>query len=167
MGKIKFSMLFQHLTDSEKSYLLDSHGCLYGIHVDAHSGSRMSSNPIARCKAERLRHLPNWFREVEDTITEIIQTQTDRDSNYVHHGWSTATTTTLVPWIASRIARGQVPTLPGAWTTIHITVKRLAIQITLEDITPVPEFEAEMQAALGESTDFHRFEKVNEAFNRW
>ncbi|KAG8743392.1 hypothetical protein FRC10_012118 [Ceratobasidium sp. 414] len=155
------------LADSEKSYLLDGHGCLYGIHVDAHSGPRRPKNPVARCKAEGLRYKPNWIQEAENTVTEVIDTKADRHANYVHHGWSVVAATTLTPWTASRIARGQEPALPGNWTTERTTVGRITVKIPLEDIAPEPQFETEVEVALRGSTDFQKFEKLNEVFDRW
>ncbi|KAG8777534.1 Zymogen granule protein 16 B [Ceratobasidium sp. 428] len=158
------------MDESEKSQIfgkLNNHGCLCGIRVNDAFVPRRTSKRVAKCNDTGLQYSTTWISDVYDSMEEVIHTRTDRDSNYVHHGWSLDAATTLPPWSVSRVERGCQVIRRGSWTTKRATARRLAVKIPLDDIIPAEEFEAEIAASLDQTTDFERFQKLNEALDRW
>lgn len=51
--------------------------------------------------------------------------------------------------------------------TKRVTFQRLSVHLTLQAISPTPEFEASMENALTKSTKFKKFKALNEAFQFW
>ncbi|KAG8688911.1 hypothetical protein FRC09_012676, partial [Ceratobasidium sp. 395] len=139
---------------------------LCGIRVNDSFVPRRTSKCVAKCKGTELQYTPAWISDVYDSIEEVIHTRTDRDSNYVHHGWSLDAATTLPPWNVSRVERGCQVIGCGSWTTKRATARRLAVTIPLNDVVPADEFEAEIAASLDQTTDFERFQKLNETLDR-
>ncbi|KDN40040.1 hypothetical protein RSAG8_08361, partial [Rhizoctonia solani AG-8 WAC10335] len=99
--------------------------------------------------------------------SEAIVTNTKRETNYVHRGWSIGAVRTVSPWASSRIAANNQPNAEGTWYTRMTRAKRFKVQVLLEDISPVPEFEAAMEEALRQPTTFEKFQGVYRALTRW
>ncbi|KAG8729287.1 hypothetical protein FRC10_004104, partial [Ceratobasidium sp. 414] len=140
---------------------------LSAIRIDGNDGPRRSMNVVAKCKTPDQHHSLAWIEECDDIISEVIPTQSTRATNYVHQGWSIVATTTLAPWISSRIARKDQPNEKGNWVTKRTIVQRLVLDIPPGDLVPVPEFETDVRAALGKPTVFEKVESLNKVFGLW
>ncbi|KAG8777533.1 hypothetical protein FRC12_000320 [Ceratobasidium sp. 428] len=140
---------------------------MYGICVDGNDGPRRSTKVIARHKIPGQHHAAAWIEEKSEIISENIETETIRDSNYVHQGWSAAAAVTVTPWAASRIDRHPQANKSGQWTTKRTIVQRLNLNIPPEDMSPTPAFEADVQAALGKRTALEKFKALNKVFQLW
>ncbi|KAL5631987.1 hypothetical protein ACGC1H_000121 [Rhizoctonia solani] len=105
--------------------------------------------------------------ETNDILTGVITTHNKRESNYVHHGWSTGAITTISPWTSSRIYTANRQSPGGNWITRRILAQRLRVRVFLEDLAPVPEFEAAIKEALSRSTRFEKFQEVYRSLERW
>jgi hypothetical protein len=140
---------------------------LFGFRVDSNDGPNISTGPVARHRVDGQFCSSKWIREKSDIISEIITTRNSRDTNYVHQGWSLPATTTATPWMSSRIAgNNQIPS--NGWVlTKRTTVQRLTLDIPLEDLVPVPEFEIDIQAALEKPTDLGKYQSLERVFQRW
>ncbi|KAF8593864.1 hypothetical protein BDV93DRAFT_529642, partial [Ceratobasidium sp. AG-I] len=148
--------------------LLDNNGHLFGIHVDGNDGPGWSTCQIAKRKGTAPYPLCT-YRETNGMVTEIIPTENDRSSNYVHQGWSKSATSTVTPWIASRIANSNrfERLNDELYITKRITLRRVSVNITLEALSPVPEFEISVADALTKSTKLLKFQALNEIFQFW
>ncbi|KAG8700323.1 hypothetical protein FRC08_004767 [Ceratobasidium sp. 394] len=159
--------MFRHLNDAERIDLLNKTGFLSGIRLDGNDGPRRSMHVVAKCKASGQHHSLAWMEECDDIISEVVSTQTTRETSYVHQGWSIVAATTLAPWTLSRIAWKDQPDKKGNWVTRRTIVQRLVLEIPPEDLAPDPEFEADIRAALGKSSAFERFRSLNQVFGLW
>lgn len=136
---------------------------LYGFSIDGLEPKR-SIRPVAK-------HMPRFkgplcLRETNDVTTEIITSTSERESNYVHHGWS-STTIYPTPWTSSRIANTNQPNRDGIWTTKRTIAHKLELTISIEELQPVQEFEDEVRAALSLSTTFEKFQAVYRLLQVW
>ncbi|KAG8724806.1 hypothetical protein FRC09_013992, partial [Ceratobasidium sp. 395] len=137
---------------------------MYGICVDGNDGPRRSTKVIAKHKISGQHHAAAWIEEKSEIISENLETETIRDSNYVHQGWSAAAAVTVTPWAASRIDRQPQANKSGQWTTKRTIVQRLTLNIPPEDISPTQAFETDVQAALGKRTALEKFKALNKVF---
>ncbi|KAG8761505.1 hypothetical protein FRC11_013767 [Ceratobasidium sp. 423] len=147
----------------DKGTLLRNIGYLCGIRVNDKDGPRSLTRRVAKFVGDE----PPFVQEVINFLTETITTNTERETNYIHHGWSIDAASTISPWISSRIAANNQPNADGTWLTRRTLVQRLAVQSSLEDLAPVPEFKAEIEAALRRPTIFQKFEAVYRALHKW
>ncbi|KAG8710288.1 hypothetical protein FRC09_000196, partial [Ceratobasidium sp. 395] len=134
---------------------------MYGICVDGNDGPRRSTKVIAGHKISGQHHAAAWIEDKSEIISENVETETVRDSNYVHQGWSAAAAVTVTPWAASRIDRHLQANKSGQWITKRTIVQRLALNIPPEDISPTPAFEVDVQAALGKRTALEKFKALD------
>ncbi|CAE6531864.1 unnamed protein product [Rhizoctonia solani] len=99
--------------------------------------------------------------------TEVIPTWNQRVANHVHQGWSARAIATISPWTSSRIHATNQHNPEGAWITRRTRVVRLRVQVSRQDLAPVPGFVAAIEEALGLSTKFERFRAVYSALSNW
>ncbi|CAE6426585.1 unnamed protein product [Rhizoctonia solani] len=147
----------------DKDTLLRNIGYLCGIRVDDTDGPRNLTRQVAKFVGDQ----PPFVQEMMNFLTETIKTSTERDTNYIHHGWSIDAVSTISPWTASRIASNNHPNADGTWLTRRTLVQRFAVQHSLGDLAPVPEFKAEIEAALEKPSIFQKFEAVYRALHKW
>ncbi|CAE6450391.1 unnamed protein product [Rhizoctonia solani] len=147
----------------DKDALLQNIGYLRGIRVDNNDGPQMLTHPVATF----IGGGPPFVQEISEFFNETIATKTERDTNYIHHGWSNVAASTTNPWISSRIAANNQPNIEGSWLTKRTLVQRFRVRLSPKDLAPVPEFKAEIEAALKKTTVFHRFEAVYQALHSW
>ncbi|KAG8753705.1 hypothetical protein FRC11_007176, partial [Ceratobasidium sp. 423] len=91
----------------------------------------------------------------------------ERETNYIHHGWSLGAVSTISPWISSRIAVNNQPNAEGTWLTRRALVLRFRVRVSLADLVPAEGFKAEIEAALEKRTVFTKFEAVYRALHKW
>jgi hypothetical protein len=107
------------------------------------------------------------IQEINSANTELITTHNQRAANYVHHGWSVGAVETISPWTSSRIDAKNRHNEKGEWITRRTLAQRLRVQVLLEDLSPVPEFEAAVKDALQRPSNYEKFRAVYDAMNRW
>ncbi|KDN36065.1 hypothetical protein RSAG8_11087, partial [Rhizoctonia solani AG-8 WAC10335] len=152
------------LKDSQdKHTLLRNIGYLRGIRVDSNDAPQTLMRQVATFVEDGTPIV----QEINDFVTETITTKTQRQTNYIHHGWSIAAASATSPWISSRIAANNQHNSEGTWVTRRALVQRLRVRVAPRDLVPAAEFTAEMEAALKQSTIFKRFEAVYQVFHDW
>ncbi|CAE6532005.1 unnamed protein product [Rhizoctonia solani] len=119
----------------DKDALLGNIGYLCGIRVDNNDGPQSTTRRVARYVGDELP----FVQEMNDFLTETVTTKTERETNYVHHGWSIDAASTISPWISSRIAARNRRNADGA----------------------------EIEAALEKPTVFTKFEAIYRALHKW
>lgn len=134
--------------------------------VDGDEGPKRSTPRIARHKYDS-RYPPTLIQETNNIMTEVISTRIDRDTNFVHLGWSLSATSTGSPWISSRIASNNQVLQTSDWVTKRTIVQRIAIDIDPQDLEPTPEFETDVRIALGKSNRFECFQALDQVFRLW
>ncbi|KAL5631982.1 hypothetical protein ACGC1H_000118 [Rhizoctonia solani] len=148
----------------EGSYtVLQSTGCLNGFRVDNIDGPECTTRPVAKFVGIK----PPFVQEVHDILTETVAARTEREANYVHHGWSIGAIATLSPWTMSRIAANNQPDPKGAWITRRTLVPRLSLRLSVNELAPVPEFEDAIKEALKKPTIFGQFRAVYSVLHEW
>ncbi|CAE6399555.1 hypothetical protein ACGC1H_005969 [Rhizoctonia solani] len=148
---------------NENSHILKNAGWLCGFRMDNMDGPQLLANQVA----SYIDGAAPFIEEKNDIFTEIITTHHKRESNYVHQGWSAGAVATLSPWTQSRIDATNRHNAEGTWITRRTLALRLRVQVLLEDLSPVPEFEAAIEEALTRSSRFERFQAVYRALSRW
>lgn len=136
---------------------------LFGIRIDDSSGPRRSAFQVAQRKSTG----PIHTRETNEIDTEVIKTQSERETNYVHKGWSLPAILAKSPWALSRIANANHVSQDVPSITKRVTTRRLRVEVPLEDLKPSPEFEADITAALKKSNNFEKFYALHQAFEHW
>ncbi|QRV85208.1 Jacalin-like lectin domain protein [Ceratobasidium sp. AG-Ba] len=136
-------------------------------HIDDGSGPRKSSAQVANFKTEEWSSWPAWIHELEEHTVDEISTDSERDANYVHAGWPTRAEVTVEPWLESRIARCPQPMGTGPWVTKRVSIRRLMVDIPLEELTPSSSFVAEVEEALCKFAESERFLGLREVFDKW
>lgn len=141
---------------------------LFGIHVDGNDGPRWSTCQVAKIKGPSPYPLLS-NRETSAIVTEMISTETNRRTNYIHQGWSKSAVSTVTPWIISRIANSNhlEPLNDELSVTKRVTFQRLSVRLTPESLSPVPELEASIEDALSKPTHYRRFVALQEVFRFW
>ncbi|KAG8701827.1 hypothetical protein FRC11_011873, partial [Ceratobasidium sp. 423] len=134
---------------------------LCGFRVDNMDGPQVVAHQVAS-------HVDGAapFIEKNDIFTEIITTHHKRESNYIHQGWSVGAAATISPWTLSRRDATNRYNAGGTWTTRRMLAPRLRAQVLLEDLIPVPEFEAAIEQALTRPSRFEKFQAVYRALGR-
>ncbi|KAG9101282.1 hypothetical protein FS749_008254 [Ceratobasidium sp. UAMH 11750] len=140
---------------------------LSGFVVDRNAGPIQSPCQVAVYDTTGSDYPESWVEEENSLDTEVIRTDCDRDSNYVHAGWSLPAIRTQSPWILSRISNQNQARLEGSWVTKRILLRKRAISIPFEELRPALEFEADIRAALSKDGKVERFQEVYKVFNRW
>lgn len=51
--------------------------------------------------------------------------------------------------------------------TKRVIIKRLEVEVPMEDLEPSPEFKADVLVALGKSTNLQRFQALHQVLERW
>ncbi|CAE6405285.1 unnamed protein product [Rhizoctonia solani] len=143
--------------------ILRQNGWLCGFRVDNTDGPQT----LTRQVASYTNGAVPLVEETNNLLTEVITTHNKRESNYVHHGWSAGAVATISPWTSSRIDATNRHNLEGAWITRRTLAQRLRVRVFLEDLAPVPEFEAAIEEALSQPTKFEKFQKVYHTLDRW
>ncbi|CAE6474180.1 unnamed protein product [Rhizoctonia solani] len=138
-------------------------GWLRGFRIDDTHGPRISAYQVA----SYMDRAASLIEETNDISTEVIVTNTKRETNYVHHGWSIGAITTISPWTSSRIVANNQPNAKGTWYTRITKIKRLKVEVLLEDLAPVPEFEAAIEDALRQPTTYEKFQAIYRTLGRW
>ncbi|KAB5589644.1 Jacalin-like lectin domain containing protein [Ceratobasidium theobromae] len=108
-----------------------------------------------------------FIQEADETVTEIITTTNERETNYIQQGWSLSTASMIPAWASSRIANKNQPNRNGVWITKRTVLQRLTFSVLFEELMPVPEFEAEIKAALEKPTAAEKFQAVHKALYNW
>ncbi|CAE6473783.1 unnamed protein product [Rhizoctonia solani] len=147
----------------DKDTLLQNIGYLRGVRVDNNDGPQTLTRRVAKFIGVE----SPLVQEITDFFTETISAKTERETNYIHHGWSNIAASTINPWILSRIAANNQPDAQGSWLTRRTLVQRFRVRVSPKDLVAVPEFRAEIEAALKKSTVFHQFEAVYQALYDW
>ncbi|KAG9101284.1 Zymogen granule membrane protein 16 [Ceratobasidium sp. UAMH 11750] len=142
-------------------------GGVYGFLVDSNAGPIPSVRPVAVFDTIKLDYPEIWVKQEDSFSTEVIRTNSDRNSNYVHAGWSLSAVSTLSPWMESRISNRNQASSEGSWLTKRMVLKRRMISIPSEELRPSPEFEADIRGALSKHSNAERFQGVYKALNRW
>ncbi|CUA68618.1 hypothetical protein RSOLAG22IIIB_07994 [Rhizoctonia solani] len=148
---------------SEKDILLRNIGYLRGVRVDNNDGPQTLTRQVAKYAGQE----PPLVQEINDFVTESITTKTEREANYIHSGWSLDAVSAINPWISSRIAFNNQPNAEGTWITRRTLIHRFRLRISPGELTPVPEFRTEVEAALNRLTVFQQFEAVYQALHKW
>jgi hypothetical protein len=108
-----------------------------------------------------------FVQEVDDNVTEMITTSNEREANYVHQGWSLSAASTIPPWASSRITQSDQHNSQGVWITKRILIQRLTFNVSRKELAPVPEFEADIRAALEKPTTAEMFQAVHNTLQDW
>jgi hypothetical protein len=134
------------------------------VRVDGIDGPKKSLRPVAmRTKS---RGDP-FVQEMDDSITEMVTTKNEREANYVHQGWSLSAASTIPLWASSRIANKSQPNPNGVWITKRSVLQRLTFRVLLDELAPMPQFEADMKAALEKPTTSEKFQAVHKTLHIW
>ncbi|CAE6447924.1 unnamed protein product [Rhizoctonia solani] len=147
----------------DKDILLRNIGYLCGIRVGSNDGPQNLSRRVAKFVGNE----PPFIQEMNEYLTETISTQTERETNYIHHGWSVNAASTTSPWISSHIATKNQRNADGLWLTRRTLVQRFRLILSPEDLVAVPDFEAGIEAALQKPSVFQQFEATYRALHQW
>lgn len=131
--------------------------------MDDNSAPRRCHVPVASPKPGRRVCL----QELSEVKTELTSAQHERETNYVHEGWSLLATSTLSPWAQSRIANNNQANRSVPSVTKRFLARRAQVDIALDDISPAPEFESDVRAALEKETRSEKFQALYRVFERW
>ncbi|KAG8701178.1 hypothetical protein FRC09_005515 [Ceratobasidium sp. 395] len=135
--------------------------------MDSHDGPVKSLRQVALYETDDADYPKGWIDDEHGVNTEVIRTDCDRESNYVHAGWSLSAISNLSPWVLLR-SLGQKQASQGvSWVTKRTTIKKRTISISPEELRPCPEFEADIRNALNRLSNVERFQAVHKAFIRW
>jgi hypothetical protein len=139
---------------------------LFGVRVDGTDGPKRSMRPVARRKPEG-SYVP--VETMSDIITEEITAKNEREANYAHHGWSLVATAAIPPWTSSRMTNNNLKPLnrEELWITKRFMLRRLAFELLVEDLEPVPEFEADVKNALAKSSNYEKFHAFYRVLHIW
>ncbi|CAE6457081.1 unnamed protein product [Rhizoctonia solani] len=143
--------------------LLRSAGWLRGFRTDDISGPRISPYQVASYEDESYPTI----EEENNLSAEIIVAGTKREANYAHRGWSIDASTVTCPWTYSRFAARNQHNAEGTWYTRLIKTRRLKVEVLLTALAPAPRFEAEIKAALDQSTLFEKFQAIYRVLEHW
>ncbi|CAE6474187.1 unnamed protein product [Rhizoctonia solani] len=149
--------------DNPKDRLLRSAGWLRGFRIDDIREPQVSAYQVA----SYVDGAAPFMEELTNLSTEIIITNTEHEANYAHRGWSIGAIRTISPWISSRLAANCQSNAARTGYTRLIKTRRLKMQVLLDDLVPVPEFEAAVEDALGKPTNFEKFQAVYRVLGRW
>ncbi|CAE6469712.1 unnamed protein product [Rhizoctonia solani] len=147
----------------DKEALLQNIGYLQGIRVDNNDGPQHLTRRVATFVGDN----PPHTQEISDFLTETITTKTERETNYIHYGWSVSAASITNPWISSRIAANNQHNAEGTWLTRRTQVQRFRVRVSAKDLAPDPEFKSDIEAALRQPTTFERFEAVYQVLHKW
>jgi hypothetical protein len=136
---------------------------LCGVRVDNNEAPQSLRRQVARFVGLN----PQLVQETNDVIIHNTITTTERNTNYIHQGWSADAASTICPWASSRIAANNQSNAAGTWLTRCTLVKRFSVQVSLTDLAAVSEFRGEIEAALRRPTVFQQFEAVYRALHEW
>ncbi|CAE6405255.1 unnamed protein product [Rhizoctonia solani] len=149
--------------ESLNDSILQKAGWLHGLRMDDICGPRVSARQVA----SYVDGATVFIEYTNELSTETIVTSTKRETNYVHRGWSMGAIATVSPWTLSRIAARNQPNAEGTWYTKLTKAKRLKVEVKLEDLAGVPEFEAAIENALKQPTTFEKFQAIYRTLDRW
>ncbi|KAG9078841.1 hypothetical protein FS749_009098 [Ceratobasidium sp. UAMH 11750] len=155
------------LTNPEQEGLLRKNKALFGFLMDDHSGPTRPTQQVATYKITGQYYSPAWMQEENSIDTDIIHTDCERDSNYVHQGWSLSAISKVSPWTLSRMHQNGRLKREGSWTTQRKAILRLSVNIPATDLQPSPGFEADVRAALAQATKAEKCQALYKALNHW
>ncbi|KAJ1305809.1 hypothetical protein OPQ81_010538 [Rhizoctonia solani] len=147
----------------ENFLLLRDTGWLCGFRVDNIDGPQLSTLRVA----SHIDGVTPSVRAMNKVISETITTYSQREANYVHHGWSVGAVAVVSPWTISRVDATNRQNAGGTWVTRRTLAQRLGVRVLLEDLTPVPEFKKAIEEALARPTIFEKLRAVYCALDRW
>ncbi|CAE6397056.1 unnamed protein product [Rhizoctonia solani] len=142
--------------------LLDK-GYLYGVRIDSNDGPQRSPLQVAQRTSTR----PLRIQEPNSIITEVVTTEDTCDTNYVHKGWSLAALSDKSPWTISRITRNNQVNNSSRSITKYVMLQKLRVDLSTNDISPVPALEEAFKAALGQPTLYEKSRAVYQVFEHW
>lgn len=123
--------------------------------------------PVARRKPGG----PSCVVETSEILAEAVTVRRERGANYAHQGWSPAATATHPLWTHARMTNNNEQSfdeeLDDGWTTKRLMLWRLAFDLTIEELEPVPEFEMDVKNALAKPTDFEKFHAFYRVLQIW
>ncbi|CAE6484447.1 unnamed protein product [Rhizoctonia solani] len=154
---------YSQLDENARESFLHSKGYLFGVRIDSNDGPRSSPRQVAR----HTTGLSHRIQETNNIDSEVITTDSVRDTNYVHKGWSLSALSGVSPWTISRIARNNQAIPTSRSITKYVVVQKLRVDLSTDDIAPVPELEEEFRVALGQPTLFEKSQAVYRVFEHW
>ncbi|KAG8777031.1 hypothetical protein FRC12_000572 [Ceratobasidium sp. 428] len=135
--------------------------------MDGHEGPIKTICQAAIYEADDANYPESWVKDERSLTAEVVRTGCDRDSNYVHAGWSLSAIANPSPWISLRTPDQKLNSSAGPWITKRRILKRFIINIPPEELRPSPEFEGDIQSALSEQNTAQKLQAVCKAFKRW
>ncbi|CAE7203508.1 unnamed protein product, partial [Rhizoctonia solani] len=148
--------------NARESFLLDK-GYLFGVRIDGNDGPRRSPRQAAQCTPSlRLR-----ITEMNNIDSEVVTTESVRDANYAHKGWSLSALSDKSSWTVSRITRNNQLDRATRSITKYVIVQKIRVDLSIDDLTPVQALEEAFKAALGKSTLFEKSQAVYHIFENW
>ncbi|KAG8793424.1 hypothetical protein FRC12_002799 [Ceratobasidium sp. 428] len=135
--------------------------------MDGHEGPIKTIRKAAIYETDGSNFREGWVEDERSLTAEVVRTSSDRDSNYVHAGWSLSAIANPSPWISLRASDQKLNSPAGPWITKRRILKRFIINIPPEELRPSPEFEGDIQSALSEQNTAQKLQAVCKAFKRW
>ncbi|CAE6509085.1 unnamed protein product, partial [Rhizoctonia solani] len=162
--EVRDAKSYKQLDEAAQGALLRDNGYLFGVRIDGNEGPRRGVRQVARHASTR----PLLIQETNNIDSEVITTENSRDTNYAHKGWSLAAMSDNSSWTLSRIARNnrQVDSSTRSITK-YIMIQKLRVDLSPEDLSPVPELEKDFREALSRPTRFDRSNAVYRILERW
>ncbi|CAE6489489.1 unnamed protein product [Rhizoctonia solani] len=142
---------------------LHGKGYLFGVRIDSNDGPRRSP----RQAVQRIPGLPLSIQETNNINSDIMTTENARDTNYVHKGWPLSALLDKSPWTDSRITRNNQVNPTSRSITKYVVVQKIRVDLSIDDITPVPALEEAFRVALGQPTIFEKSHAVYRVFEHW
>ncbi|CAE7203505.1 unnamed protein product [Rhizoctonia solani] len=149
--------------------LLENHSSLtkdvnlFGVRIDSNDGPRRSTRQAAQCTPTL--QLP--IKEMNNIDSEVITTENVRGANYVHKGWLISALPDRYPWIFSRIARNNQVNPITRSITKYLIVQKIRVDLSIDDLTPVPALENAFREALEQPTLFEKSQAIYQVFEHW
>ncbi|CAE6398478.1 unnamed protein product [Rhizoctonia solani] len=154
---------YSQLDETAQESLLYSKGYLFGVRIDGNDGPRRSSRQVA----QRTSGPPLCIQETNNIDSEVVTTDNSRDGNYVHKGWSLSALSDKSPWTISRITRNNQVNSISRSITKCVIVQKIRVDLSIDDITPVPALEEMFSMALGKPTLYEKSQAVYQLFEHW
>ncbi|KDN37964.1 hypothetical protein RSAG8_09815, partial [Rhizoctonia solani AG-8 WAC10335] len=154
---------YSQLDETAQEAFLHGKGYLFGVRIDSNDGPRRSPRQVA----QHTTGLPPSIQETNNIDSDVITTENTRDANYVHKGWSLSALSDKSPWTISRITRNNQVNHTSRSITKCVIVQKIRVDLSIDDITPVPALEEAFRVALGQRTIFEKSQAVYRVFEHW
>ncbi|CAE6509093.1 unnamed protein product [Rhizoctonia solani] len=139
-------------------------GYLFGVRIDSNNGPRRGVRPVAQYTSTP----PPPIQETNNIESEVVITGNSRDTNYAHTGWLLSAISDESPWTRTRIARNNNQVILGSRSiTKYVMIQKLRVDLSLKDLSPVPELERDFREALNQPTRFEKANGVYGVFDHW